>query len=444
MYTKPEYGFYAFLLGTMCSMAIGHAATFFHRYDASPVNRLPAGGPKESLALHYYQPKIALQAQQDLKKKKKEKRDLKKKNMASHNGTDDVRQGGSVIKSTSSNFNPIYEDLINEDRDDIDELVHNNGDRVKSFSKKASTSKDNELLPYYEREQPTFFVKYGVTFIIISTFIILFVGGFVHSFKFTFGGLTGLILGTVAGPGSTPRSKSYSLISTYETLPKAYPYDNDLGIWFIQQTYLLYGFWVPALHLCLLLTIWLYPLTLRAQASALALGEIANAWSAVDVFIFSIFAALLQISKFAAFIVEEPCGSPIAALGGKSINDIIKQIFKARDIDEKYTCLDVQASLTSGAIPLLIAGVSVFLTSYLVLSYAKVAVHDRLDRLVPTGLKMKQDEVVKEAKRQAKAAALNANRTSSNASNAAGGGGGVLGGSDEGPDLSHNGQKDLV
>jgi hypothetical protein len=55
----------------------------------------------------------------------------------------------------------------------------------------------------------------------------------------------------------------------------------------------------------------------------------------VDVFIFSIFAALMQISQFAAFIVEEPCGSPIDGLGGQSLNDVIGALFDARGIDEE-------------------------------------------------------------------------------------------------------------
>jgi hypothetical protein len=404
----------------MCSMALGHAATFFHRYDASPVNRIPGGGPTESLALHFYQPKAALKAHAELKKKNKEIREEAKKKQE--------KNRGSMKKSSvnSTNCNPIYEDLITED-DDIDEVIMNN--KANGVIKKGKSNHDAEegveqIMPYYEREQPSCLVRYGITFIIVSTFGVLMTGGFIHSFKFIFGGLTGLILDTVAGPGSTPRSTSYSLISTYETLPTAYPNNNDLGIWFIQQTYLLYGFWVPALHLCLLLIIWLVPLTLRTQATALALGEIANAWSAVDVFIFSIFAALLQISKFAAFIVEGPCGSPIAALGGQSINDIIEEIFKERDIHEKYTCLDVEAALTSGAIPLLIAGVSVFLTSQLVLSYAKAAVHDRIDRLVPTGLKMKQDERIKADKLRRNQQALLAAPAPTTQSSVSGGGGG--------------------
>jgi len=401
VYTKPEYGFYSFLIATMCSMALGHAATFFHRYDSSPVERIPAGGPKESLSCHLYQPQVAIEAEKELKLKQKESRKLKRDLQNKKNGNNPYTQNTST--NSNSNFNPIYEDLISDDEDinhlTDDFLVKETGGNGSGSSQKTKIQSEKSIerqqIPIYEREKPSCMIRYGIVFIIIATFSILMAGGFLFSFEFTFGGLTGYILKKFAGPGSTPVSTPYSLISAYEDLPKAYPEDDDLGIWFIQQAYLLYGFWVPALHLCLLLALWLIPMTLRTQATGLALGEIANAWSAVDVFIFSIFAALLQISKFAAFIVEGLCGSPVAALGGKTLNEVIGQLFNARNIDEAHTCLDVQASLIAkGAVPLFIAGASVFLTSQLVLSYAKAAVHDRLDHLVPTGFKLKRESIL--------------------------------------------------
>jgi hypothetical protein len=51
----------------------------------------------------------------------------------------------------------------------------------------------------------------------------------------------------------------------------------------------------------------MHPMTLQRQRSLLVAAEIANAWSAVEVFVLSIVAALLQISTFASFIIADKC-----------------------------------------------------------------------------------------------------------------------------------------
>ena len=53
-----------------------------------------------------------------------------------------------------------------------------------------------------------------------------------------------------------------------------------------------------------LLALLVYPTTQKIQRKLLVAAEIANAWSAVEVFVLSIVAALFQISTFASFIWE--------------------------------------------------------------------------------------------------------------------------------------------
>jgi hypothetical protein len=317
----------------MGALVLGHVATFYHRYAGSPLSRIPSGGPKEATANHTFK--------------------------STFKNTD------TSMAAATPGGGGLGEGLVAEDDDDSDV---------------GSPVSGQALLQ--ARAQLPDKTRFGVPVLIVVTLATLLVGAWVKSFVFKFGGLTGWILKTMAGPGSTPWKTSYSLVSTYDFLPESAPHPADFGIHFIQQMYLVYALVVPACHLVLLLCAWLVPLTLRDQAAALALGEVANAWSAVDVFIFSIFAALAQIGQFCAFVVEEPCGSPIEAFGGQSVDDLVGLFFKAEGIDEAHTCLTVGASLVSGCYPLFAAGISVFLTSQLVLRYMHAAVHDRIDDLL--------------------------------------------------------------
>ena len=337
IFTKPGYGFYSFLVATMGGLAIGHMATFFHRYAGSPLSRIPAGGPCEATVHHLFKNHPTPGAEHGA---------------ASGDARGGVAGAGGAVAD-------------DDDDDDDSDVGSANAETLRATAAKLSAK-----------------VRFGVPLLLVVTFVTLMAGAFAKSFVFEFGGLTGWILETKAGPGSTPQSTSYSLVSTYDFLPESAPHPCDFGVHFIQQMYLVYALVVPAFHLALLLCAWLVPMTLRTQAAMLAVGEVANAWSAVDVFIFSIFAALMQLGQFCAFVVEKPCGSPIAALGGMSINDLVTLFFKAEDIDEAHTCLTVGASLIGGCYPLFAAGVSIFLTSQLVLGYMHRSVHDRIDDLL--------------------------------------------------------------
>jgi hypothetical protein len=339
IFTVPGYGFYAFMLATMVSLAVGHAATFFHRFAASPVARVPAGGPREALCRHAFRTEAPHTA------KAAEKAALQRESRFHFTHLD------RVVASS---------DRIEAETDEAAAAESWQQGRVLSASK-----------------------RWGVACLIVLTSAVLVAAAIQRSYQFTFGGLVGWLLDSpLVGPGSSPRQQGFSLLSTYNVLPSAAPVPDDLGIHFIQTAFIGYALLVPLAHLALLLVAWLVPTTLRTQAFLLVAGEVANAWSAVDVFIVSLFAALLQIGQFCAFIVSAPCGSPVDLFGGQSLNDLIGAFFESRGIEEDPSCLTVSASLVGGCFSLVAAGLSVFCTSQLVLGYAHAAVHDRLDDLL--------------------------------------------------------------
>lgn len=63
--------------------------------------------------------------------------------------------------------------------------------------------------------------------------------------------------------------------------------------------------------------------------------EVFNAWNALDVFVVSVIAALLEIQQFAAFIVGDSCDA---------INDVLVKEYDT-ELNHDDTCFDVVASL---------------------------------------------------------------------------------------------------
>jgi hypothetical protein len=115
--------------------------------------------------------------------------------------------------------------------------------------------------------------------------------------------------------------------------------------------------------------LFLCPMGLSKQRALLVAAEIANAWSAVEVFVLSIVAALFQISTFASFIIGDKCD-----LINRLAEDFIGEII------EDTVCFTVEASVESNCW-YLVAGV--FLYSFVVsvgMRFAHNALDERIER----------------------------------------------------------------
>jgi hypothetical protein len=99
--------------------------------------------------------------------------------------------------------------------------------------------------------------------------------------------------------------------------------------------YFILGFGMPFLLVCLLGYLLFVPLSLKMQQRLFTLAGVCNAWSALDVFVVSIMAALLEIQQFAAFVIGDACDG---------IN-----VWLAKNMDEQLhgddKCFDVIAKL---------------------------------------------------------------------------------------------------
>lgn len=191
-----------------------------------------------------------------------------------------------------------------------------------------------------------------------ATIILLGVGMARKSFQFEFDGLAGLALGD-------KKIAEYSLLSLGSSIPMSVQEPLSIGIRCLQLAFYFYAVVTPFVCLTLLTILFVWPLSLQRQLLVLTLAEIANAWSAIEVFALSIVAALLQISTFSSFIIGHRCDL---------INDILKEYFAETDTDHA-TCYTVRSTVKWDA-AFLVAGV---LLNSLVVSLTLRVAHAAVD-----------------------------------------------------------------
>jgi hypothetical protein len=198
----------------------------------------------------------------------------------------------------------------------------------------------------------------------LTAAVLLIIGFDKKSFTFEFGGLAGLAL------GEERRRTTYSLLSLGASLPDSVEDSMSAGIIFLQIAYFFYAVVTPISCLLLLILLLVCPMTLSAQRSVLVAAEIANAWSAIEVFVLSIIAALFQISTFASFIIGNRCDM---------INQFLHEFF-GEALQGDGVCYTVEASVDHNCWYLV---TGVFLNSFVVsvvLRFAHCAMDERIAR----------------------------------------------------------------
>ena len=123
----------------------------------------------------------------------------------------------------------------------------------------------------------------------------------------------------------------------------------------------------PLVHLVVLIFLWLAPLTLKAQRRIFVLMEVLNAWSALDVYVVSCLAALLQLRQFALWIVGDSCDF---------INPFIKK-YLGDVVPGDPVCFDLVAKLDSGSWVLLAACIIYDAASIIVMNKCHKALETR-------------------------------------------------------------------
>eukprot|EP01114_Cavostelium_apophysatum_P012565 TRINITY_DN2842_c0_g1_i1.p1 TRINITY_DN2842_c0_g1~~TRINITY_DN2842_c0_g1_i1.p1 ORF type:complete len:1131 (+),score=314.29 TRINITY_DN2842_c0_g1_i1:215-3607(+) len=311
VFVHADWGFYSFLLATMTSLVFTHLILGYHHH----VMQKPAGNVhrKDLPSINYPQPsKTAV-----------------------------------VYDSRTNTYHHDHESA---------RLLPDNPEKEKKRSLRHHI---------FEMEDGSFFQcsPFGqcvVVIMLLGSFAVLLGGFFDTTFSFVFKGFAAYAM-EVLGAGT---ERYYSLVSLGLEVPYSAQYPNAFGIRWIQGTYFLFTIAIPPLHLTSLLILWLIPLTKRAQRRFFVVTEIFNAWSAIEVFVIAIIAAVLQIEKFAQFIVGDHCDLFVPYL---------KEYF-SEELDGDLRCFDVVATLAEGCWLLFCAAVIYLLSAFIVMKMCHNAV----------------------------------------------------------------------
>eukprot|EP01062_Namystynia_karyoxenos_P018670 TRINITY_DN16966_c0_g1_i1.p1 TRINITY_DN16966_c0_g1~~TRINITY_DN16966_c0_g1_i1.p1 ORF type:complete len:982 (+),score=332.14 TRINITY_DN16966_c0_g1_i1:1235-4180(+) len=151
-------------------------------------------------------------------------------------------------------------------------------------------------------------------------------GAVTKTFSFEMGGLVSVAL-NYSSPGSTKREFSVLTLTSHMVsqagdvsayMPSLYGSKaaTYLAYWFIGVVFITFTLVVPIVQVVSLLTMWLAPLTLPEQRRLLFGNKVLAAWSATEVFVVSLFAAVLEIGQFAQFLIGGKCDWINSALAG--------------------------------------------------------------------------------------------------------------------------------
>ena len=145
---------------------------------------------------------------------------------------------------------------------------------------------------------------------------------------------------------------------------------TDFGIRWIEITYYLFALGMPFGCLMVMLILFIMPMKKRTASRVYVLAEVCNAWSAMEVFMISVVAALLEIQQFAAFIVGDKCDP---------INAFLEKYFDA-PLDGDDVCFDVVATLAPDCAYLFTGAALNTIVSWSMLRMAHSALDERFEK----------------------------------------------------------------
>lgn len=87
----------------------------------------------------------------------------------------------------------------------------------------------------------------------------------------------------------------------------------SFGIFYMQLCFLLFSIVLPVVTSILLTILWLIPMNLRELKLTFYASEVAQAWAAIDVYILSVIAVVLEIDQFSLFL-QQPICDPITKI----------------------------------------------------------------------------------------------------------------------------------
>lgn len=317
VYVNPQRGFYGFILATVLSLALTHIMLHYQRQQSSDISE---DGEDDGIA-------SAL------------------RNQAASSAMSFQSSNASESRR-SARQNPI----ANADTD-----TDANADRG-STAGDSSGGLWRDIL---------------VTPMLVASIVLQLVGAYVYAFRFTFRGAAAYLLELV-DPSLIETSQS--LLSLGARIPGVSdPAHGSFGPLVIQAVFYMFAFVVPIVQLVVLLVLWYTPLRLRRQFQLYTTAEILHAWSALEVFVVSILAALLELQQFVGFIVDPYCAQPDFGLS-VAINTVLQEL-NLPELRGDNKCFDVTTELDEGCWELFASSV----LSVLVSRYVLYQCHDALE-----------------------------------------------------------------
>ena len=193
---------------------------------------------------------------------------------------------------------------------------------------------------------------------------LLVAGTLIDAFNFEFKGLSELLLHSL----NLSSSGAYSLVTLAESLSTtSSAAATSFNVIFLQGTFCLFSIVAPFVHLVLMFVLWVVPCTLRTQHRLFYATEIVYAWSAVDVFLITIIASLVELQLAAQFLVGNRCDL---------INALVAQLHWPSLADDAK-CFDVIATLSEGAWALIISTMFSLISSFIVMVICRDALVQR-------------------------------------------------------------------
>merc|ERR1712093_395678 len=98
----------------------------------------------------------------------------------------------------------------------------------------------------------------------------------------------------------------------------------------------------------ILLVLWCAPLSKRLHRQCYVAAQVLGAWSGLDVFVVSILAGVLQIQRFALFIIGDKCDG---------LDNLVARTPLADRLPGTKTCFNVDATIRPGGWILMTAAV---------------------------------------------------------------------------------------
>ncbi len=165
------------------------------------------------------------------------------------------------------------------------------------------------------------------------------------TFKFTFSGVVGMLL-----PLSSQVTE-FSLISAGTYIPSIL--DNislatKVGEYFVVVVYYSFAFVTPILKVLSCLVLWTCPLTTHQKEIMKTITSLLGTWSALDVFLVSVLASVMEIGNLTSSIMGDACDSLYDVLG--------------------IECLRLDANFLLGSWAMVVAVISSLIVSRLVLT----------------------------------------------------------------------------